>query len=489
MRLMTARFPLQWKALWVINAFAEKAVGSEKFFLIRLFFYALFLLLKDIFDDKMDEASDIKTGDRIMLDMRDEKWIRERYEEICRSNPEEYMLISLKIKRFRVFNRLFGREAGDKLIEKVYHAISLFLKEGEYLARIGGDYYNLLVKLPGDYDDIFHYIIDLNAQIRDMPDEESFGKIYTGMGLYLLTKDPADFLTAQYNADICRSESKESLYRNTHFEIYGMTYWDKNLLGYDLEQTIRPAMENGDFKLYLQPKVDLKTGRVSEAEALVRWIDPERGMIPVSEFLPELEKNGLIDDLDLYTFEKVCRTINRWIERYGKKIRISVNLSSSMFNYRYFFEEYKKVFEKNPCPRECIEFEFLESIVLNQVELVSSVVEQVKEFGFGCSLDDFGSGYSSFSVLTNTKLDTLKIDRSLFQNESDPREKAIVRHIIETAKELRMRVIAEGVETKGYVDFLKELQCDCIQGFVFYKPMPVEEFEEKFVKNSECAEV
>lgn len=446
-------------------------------------------MLKEAINDKIDKASDMKTGDIIMVDMKDEKWIRERYEEICRTNPEDYMLISLKIKRFRVFNRLFGREAGDKLIAKVYQAISDFLEDGEYVARIGGDYYNLLLKVPGDYDDIFHYVINLNSQIRDMPDDEGFGKIYTGMGVYLLTKEPVDYPTAQYNADICRAESKESLYRNTHFEVYGMTYWDKNLLGYDLEQTIRPAMENGDFKLYLQPKVDLKTGRVSEAEALVRWIDPERGMIPVSEFLPELEKNGLIDELDLYTFGKVCRTINRWVQQYGKKIRISVNLSSSMFNYRYFFEDYKRVFEENPCPRDCIEFEFLESIVLNQVEILSNVVDQVKEFGFGCSLDDFGSGYSSFSVLTNTKLDTLKIDRSLFQNESDPREKVIVRHIIETAKELNMRVIAEGIETKGYVDFLKELKCDCIQGFVFYKPMPVEEFEEKFVKNSECAEV
>lgn len=488
MQLMTALFPPQWKVRWVIKT-SVKRQSDRKHFSDSAVFLCFILLLKEAFDVKMDKASDMKTGDIIMVDMKDEKWVRERYEEICRTNPEEYMLISLKIKRFRVFNRLFGREAGDKLIVKVYRAISEFLKEGEYLARISGDYYNLLVKVPGDYDDIFHYVIKLNAQIRDMPDEEGFGKIYTGMGAYLLTKEPVDFLTAQYNADICRSESKESLYRNTHFEVYGMTYWDKNLLGYDLEQTIRPAMENGDFKLYLQPKVDLKTGRVTEAEALVRWIDPERGMIPVSEFLPELEKNGLIDDLDLYTFEKVCRTINRWIELYGKKIRISVNLSSSMFNYRYFFKEYIRVYEKNPCPRECIEFEFLESIVLNQVELVSNVVDQVKEFGFGCSLDDFGSGYSSFSVLTNTKLDTLKIDRSLFRNESDPREKAIVRHVIETAKELNMRVIAEGVETRGYVEFLKELHCDAIQGFVFYKPMPVEEFEEKFVNNSECAEV
>ena len=117
------------------------------------------------------------------------------------------------------------------------------------------------------------------------------------------------------------------------------------------------------------------------------------------------------------------------------------------------------------------------------------MVEQLRNFGFSCSLDDFGSGYSSFSVLTNTGLEALKIDRSLFRNEGDPREKVLIRHIVETAKELDMKVIAEGVETRGYVEFLKELGCDYVQGFVFYRPMPVEEFEERFLKNREQAAV
>ena len=212
-------------------------------------------------------------------------------------------------------------------------------------------------------------------------------------------------------------------------------------------------------------------------------------MIPVGEFLPELVRNGLIRDLDLYLFEKVCRYINKWIDLYGKKIRISVNLSSNMFNYRYFLDHYKEVYNKVPCPKDCIEFELLESIVLNQVELVSRVVKQLREFGFSCALDDFGSGYSSFSVLTNADLNTLKIDRSLFQNESDTRERILVRHIVETAKELEMKVIAEGVETRGYVDILKELGCDYIQGFVFYKPMPAEEFEQRFIIGNEKAEI
>lgn len=212
-------------------------------------------------------------------------------------------------------------------------------------------------------------------------------------------------------------------------------------------------------------------------------------MIPVGEFLPELEKIGLIGDLDLYMFQHVCSTINRWLFIYGRKIRISVNLSSNMFNYRYFLDEYKRVYEKVPCPKDCIEFELLESIVLNQLDLVQDVVEQLRDYGFSCSLDDFGSGYSSFSVLTNTELKTLKIDRSLFRNYSDPRERVLVRHIVETAKELDLKIVAEGIETREYVDFLKELGCDYIQGFIFYKPMPVGEFEQRFLRDHERAQV
>lgn len=424
-----------------------------------------------------------------MTDLKDEQWIKERYEEVCREYPREYALVSLKIKRFRVFNRIFGREAGDRLIERVYTALSSWIKEKEYVAHIRLGYFNLLLHMPEDYDEIFRLIIKLNAHVRDWPDEEGYGKVYLGMGVFNLTDTPPDFYVAQYNADICRYESAESGLRNSHLEVYGVTYQDKNLGSYNIEENARPAMEHGDFKLYLQPKVDLRTGEVTQAEALVRWIDPVKGMIPVSEFLPEFERYGLIGDLDLYMFERVCRSINRWIEFYGKKFRISVNLSSNMFNYRYFMEEYIEAYEKNPCPKECIEFELLESIVLNQVEQVRRVVSQIRDFGFSCSLDDFGSGYSSFSVLTNTNLEALKIDRSLFKNEADPRERIIIRHIVETAKELNMKVVAEGVESRGYLDILKKLECDYVQGYIFYKPMPVEEFEERFVKNGERPQI
>lgn len=420
------------------------------------------------------------------MEKRDEQWLIARYQALTGEERGQYVLVSLKIKRFRIFSRIYGRAVGDELIEKVYEAISGWLWEGEYAAQIRLDYFNLLIRVPHEYHAIFDMIHSLNRAILNMPDERFHDKVFSGMGVYPLSKEPEDFYIAQYNADICRVECPERNFRNSHLEVYGMSYQDPNLRYFDLQQTIAPALEHGDFKLYLQPKVDLRTGMVAGAEALVRWIDPVRGNIPLGDFLPGLEENGLIQTVDLYLFDEVCRRINDWIRNWGKRVPISVNLSRSAFNYLYFFRDYKRIHQKYDTPRDCIEFELMESIVLNHAERVQQVVGELNGYGFSCALDDFGSGFSSYSVLTTAELAKIKLDRSLFQNHANVRERTVIRHIIQTAHELGMETVAEGVEDPAYVDFLRELGCEYLQGFVFYRPMPVEEFEARFIRGSEC---
>lgn len=426
----------------------------------------------------------MKRGE-VVTDEKNELWLKERYDAIPAEKRCDYALISMKLKRFRTFNRLNGRAAGDALVEQVYRILKDWVGPEGCAARIATGYYNLLLPFPREYEEIFQRIIDLNRRVRDMDDPRFHGKIFSGFGVYPLTGEPVDFYTAQYNADVCRAECPERGFRNSHMEVYGLTWQDSELRYDDLLEIIRPALERGDFRLYLQPKVDLRTGEVNSAEALMRWIDPERGMIPLSEFLPLLENTGMISNVDAYLFEQVCAHLNRWIAQYGRRIQISVNLSAAMFNYRYFFKDYRDVHQKYGTPKELIEFELLESIVLNKVDRVREVVGELRSYGFSCALDDFGSGFSSYNVLTNTELSTVKIDRSLFQNQDNSRERTIVRHIVQTARELGMQTVAEGVEGWDYVDYLREIGCDAIQGFVFYKPMPVEEFEARFVRGQE----
>ncbi|MEG0511544.1 MAG: GGDEF domain-containing phosphodiesterase [Clostridia bacterium] len=439
-----------------------------------------------------------------MTDLKNEQWLRECFHDISPDKRVNYLLISLKIKRLRNVNRVFGHEVGNELIHKVYQIITDWLEPDEYAAQIYGGYYNLLIHhtaLPQaiDYSDyspvatpfapkdeaIIVRTTLLSRAIRDMQDERFHGNVFVGMGIYNLPDASVDFDTARYNADLCRAESLESTYWNTHLEIYGVTFRDPTIELIDVRKRIIPAIESGCICPYLQPKVDLKTGEIIGAEALVRWIDPVRGMIPPNDFIPTLEMNGLIQKLDLYMFEQMCALIEKWRKSYGRTIPISVNLSKYYFNSVNFLSDYQNVFHKYQLLPSDLEFELLESIVFSDLNRLHTVVEGIRKCGFNCSLDDFGSGFSSYSALSNADLTTLKLDRSLFQNENNLREKTVIHHIIKVAHELGLRTVAEGVEAQSYVHFLREAECDAIQGFVFFRPMPVDQFEQRFLQNKE----
>lgn len=420
------------------------------------------------------------------MEFEGEQRIREGYEAVVREGREGYALATLKLKRFRRVNRLYGRDVGDGLLAAVERAIAACLGEGELVAQVNVNYFNILLRYPSD-DALIERTIQIVRAVRDMPDERFHGHIFPGLGAFRITSPAPEFHIAQYNADLCRTDSEHSGYRNAHVEVYGLTYTDPNEAFLDPQNRIQPALDAGDIRLYLQPKVNLRTGRINGAEALVRWIDPQGGMIPVQDFLPSLNATGLIRNVDLYLFDRVCACLDKWYRDYGKKIKISVNLAGCSFNYKEFFEDYRAIFEQYKIPKECVEFELLESIILNNVQRVQQVVGELRDYGFTCALDDFGSGFSSYSVLTRTNLSVVKIDRSLFANAENPREKIVIRHIVQTARELKMCTVAEGVETLDYVRFLQALGCDYVQGYVFYKPMPAAEFEERFVRGDERA--
>ncbi|MEG2870403.1 MAG: bifunctional diguanylate cyclase/phosphodiesterase [Clostridium sp.] len=413
-----------------------------------------------------------------------EQWIREKYETIIYEGRTDYALATLKIKHFRRVNRLYSRDVGDALLLAVYDAISSCLEKDEYVAQVNVNYFNILLHFTSD-DALIDRVVHIVRVIRDMPDERFHGQIFPGLGAYRLPKKPVDFYVAQYNADLCRHDSEHNNYRNAHVEVYGLTYIDQNEFFLDPQSRIQPAIDAGDIRLFLQPKVNLKTGHIDGAEVLVRWISSETGMIPLKDFLPSLNATGLIRCIDLYLFDQVCACLDRWYHEYDKKVKISVNLAGCSFNYNDFFEDYREIFERYQIPKECIEFELLESIILNNVERVQQVVDELRNYGFTCSLDDFGSGFSSYSVLTSANLSVVKIDRSLFLNAANPKEKTVIRHIIQTAHELNMSTVAEGVETMEYVNYLQSLGCDYIQGYVFYKPMPATEFETRFILGDE----
>lgn len=260
---------------------------------------------------------------------------------------------------------------------------------------------------------------------------------------------------------------------------YDESFIEKIKREQELDNLFEESLKNHDFQAYLQPKVALKDGSLQGAEALVRWIHPKKGMIYPSDFIPLFENSGKICRLDLYLFEEVCKMIRRRQEEGKPLFPVSVNLSRQHFYHPNFLEEFDQVFKKYGIPYGTIEFELTESIFLDdaQILVVKETIEQMHRMGYTCSLDDFGSGFSSLGLLKEFDVDTLKLDRRFFLDISSQKAKDVIQCLVELAKKLKVKTVAEGIETQEQLTYLRFVQCDAVQGYIFSRPLSVLEFE------------
>ena len=241
------------------------------------------------------------------------------------------------------------------------------------------------------------------------------------------------------------------------------------------------GIEKNEFEIYYQPKIEAVNEMVIGAEALVRWKHNGKYIFP-NEFIPIFEKNRFIIKLDLYIFDKVCKDLTEWKEKYKRMPLISINVSKEHFDSYNFIEQYMNILKKYNLSAKDIELEITESATLKENIDIVEIMRNIKEKGFNISLDDFGTGYSSFDMLQNMPLDVLKIDKSFIDQIQTNRKENVVQYIIYIAKKMKLKTIAEGVETKEQLEYLKSINCDYIQGYYFSKPIPKEEFENKYVK-------
>jgi EAL domain-containing protein (putative c-di-GMP-specific phosphodiesterase class I) len=245
-----------------------------------------------------------------------------------------------------------------------------------------------------------------------------------------------------------------------------------------VENHMEEALSGGDFKIYLQPKYTPRDGKLVGAEALVRWICPDRGLIPPGRFIPIFEENGFIRKLDDFMLAGIAKLQAGWMVQGRRSVPISVNVSRAHFTQEGLAEHISQLVDGYGAKHELVELEVTESAFFDDKETLIDVVRQLRAYDFPISMDDFGAGYSSLNSLKDIPLDVLKLDAEFFRGESaNGRGEIIVRRAISLAKELGMRVVAEGIERKEQVDFLATIGCDMSQGYYFAKPMPVEEFE------------
>lgn len=394
--------------------------------------------------------------------------------------PGSYTLVSLDLQKFKLINDAFGSAEGDRTLKYVHEVIKGSLGPGEYLSRTSADHFNLLVYKKSQEETL--RLVRGIARTVNRYNEKLEQKYYLPItaGAYLIDDPQLPMVYIQDRANVARKFGKESRVGQMYSCVFYSDLERRRMLREkELENRMGSALDNREFVVYLQPKVELEHDAIVGAEALVRWQDPERGLLPPSEFIPFFERNGFIVQLDLYVFEEVCRLLRRWIDCGVKPVPVSVNLSQLHLRDPDFLRKYQSIQQRFDVPPELLEIELTESLAFESMDRLQEMIDEIHAIGFCCSLDDFGSGYSSLNMLKDVSVDAIKLDREFFSGlggESE-REQRVIESVIELTKKLGVRSVCEGVETASQLEFLRRVKCDALQGYIVSKPLPPEAFE------------
>ncbi|WP_270526574.1 bifunctional diguanylate cyclase/phosphodiesterase [Longibaculum muris] len=399
--------------------------------------------------------------------------------------PLTYTFLILDISRFKLINDAFGYQGGNRLLKYIHDVIKVKLKDDEMICRIAADQFVILLHRH-DESSIVELLDSSISQMNNFNKklQEKYFLTFT-IGAYMIDDPNLSVVFIQDRANVARKSKACSknhpFYRLTFF---AQAEHQRMLKEKDMENRMEEALTNREFVVYFQPKIELKSNRYVGGEALVRWLNPQKGLIPPDEFIPFFEENGFIIKLDLYVFECVCQHIRIWLDAKLTLVPISVNLSRAHLNNPHFLDNYILIQQKYNVPPHLIEIEITESLLSENLETVIWAIDKIHKAGFTCSLDDFGSGYSSLNMLSSINVDVIKLDRAFFKSldMENNRERAIIETIIDMTKRLKMRTVSEGVESGLQLEFLKTIDCDMVQGYVVSKPVPVNEFEKMIFK-------
>ncbi|SFU53710.1 putative bifunctional diguanylate cyclase/phosphodiesterase [Pseudoduganella namucuonensis] len=390
---------------------------------------------------------------------------------------KRFAVMFLDLDRFKTINDSLGHHYGDKLLQGVAERLTQCLRAEDTVARLGGDEFVVLLEDAGPptvVAAVAQKILDaLSSQVVVEGQEQS---ISGSLGISMYPADGASLRELMSNADSAMYHAKKMGRANYQFFAPEMNAAAGARLA--LERDLRRALEHGEFELHYQPKVNVAGGEVVAMEALLRWRSPERGLVPPNDFIPVAEEIGLIIPLGAWVLRAACRQNRAWQLAGLPGMRMAVNLSTYQFRQKDLPEFVASVLEETGLAPSFLELEVTESVVMHNPVEAAQILERLHAQGIHISVDDFGTGYSSLSYLKQFRLDTLKIDRSFVRDiSSDADDAAIVRSVIALAHSLRLRVIAEGVETDEQLDYLRELGCDQYQGYLSSKPLPAAEFE------------
>jgi diguanylate cyclase (GGDEF)-like protein len=384
-------------------------------------------------------------------------------------------ILFMDLDRFKVINDSLGHEVGDVLLCQVADRLRAQLREGDTVARMGGDEFVVLIENGENLKDI-------SACARRLVEQLSapylLGQkdchVTLSIGISVFPSDGNDSQALLKAADVAMYRAKQMGRNNYQYYLPSMNVHTVERL--ELESDLSHALERGEFLLHYQPKIDITTGLITGTEALLRWKHPLRGLIPPMDFIPLAEETGLIVPIGEWVLATACAQTKIWHGQGLSKLGIAVNLSARQFADSMLLAKLTRIIQASGLDPSCVELEITESMVMSHGESAVSVLEELKSIGVQIAIDDFGTGYSSLGYLKRFPIDTIKVDRSFIRDiPADSGDMKIVRAIIAMAHALKLKVVAEGVENAEQLKFLRAQRCDSVQGYFLFRPLPQDE--------------
>lgn len=391
---------------------------------------------------------------------------------------DDIYIAVVSLAEFRRINEKHGFEAGNSILIAMAEIFESCLKDGELICRSNASRFVVMFK-ERDSNEMFMRLSAILGSIQKQIFDRFKIQIYIVAGVCCPANEDVGVMGALDKAVAAKQTvSDRPFYSRNHIVFYDGALSEQLKERRHIEANMMSALENGEFKVYYQPKVSISTGKVVGAEALVRWIRPDGEIISPGRFIPIFEQNGFITDMDFAIYRSAVADISKWLRKGIDVPLISLNVSRFHLGDENFIEKLCALVDNLGVPHKYIELEITESLLTENLEKLVDTVTTLKERGFKISVDDFGSGYSSLNLITQLPFDTLKIDGAFFlKNELTERNKKVITSVVTLAKSLNLETVSEGVETNTQVEFLRKLGCDMIQGFFFYKPMPSGDFE------------
>ncbi len=401
-------------------------------------------------------------------------------EKLARSGQQVSVAV-IDLDHFKDINDLIGHTAADRLLKEIVARVSPLIRRGDTFARMGSDEFALLIPNSRQLSSVVAMadrLLDAFREPWEVGDEQV--RVTASIGFATYPDDTEDAQSLLKSADTAMRRAKD-LGRDS-CQFFDQTMNIKVAKRLRVERELRAALEQEQLVVYYQPQIDLGSGRIVAAEALVRWQHPERGLVAPLDFVPLAEEVGLIGSIDSYVMATACREAAAWRSDCGEAARLAVNISPRHLHSPDFLTQIGGAIVDSGLPAEDLEIELTETAILADASLATSVLTQLRELGVTVALDDFGTGYSSLSHLHKLPIGTVKIDRSFVSRvETDAHAGAIVRAVTDLGHSLGLRVVGEGIETVGQLRLLKHLGCDEGQGYLFAKPLPAAEFRSLLV--------